>query len=381
MTEVAPTRSEIWIGLERLIGSDAKLADLWAHGIHLLAARRWRELELEVPPLLVEAEQRAAVATIAATVLLQRVRAAWDGPMLLFKGPEAASYYPAPTLRPYIDIDLLVPNPEEAQRALLAAGFEECENPPWAFRFANSDVDLFADRHHLRPIRWPGLPLNVELHRRPSWPPWMPTPFAWSADELFSVGVPSQAAVDGVLTLPRAHHALLLAAHSWVHSPLGRLGDLIDVAVVSEGVDERELTVVAERWGMTRLWRTMIEAMEAVIVGRGAANTLALRTWARNLPSVRERTVFETHLERWLSCFSALPAGQAIRVSSANLLMDLRPATHEPWRSKLGRTVRAIRNAFTSKSKHDAELGHQGRQLTVRRRHGGDRPSKVPRAR
>jgi putative nucleotidyltransferase-like protein len=372
--------SAIWEGVDRIIGTVANLSDLRAHRIHLLAARRLRDLERELPRELLEAERRAAVATMAATVLLERARAAWDGPMLLFKGPEAASYYPDPTLRPYIDVDLLVPNPEEAQGALLSAGFEESEDPPWAFRFAGPGVDVFGDRHHLRPLRWPGLPLRVELHRRPSWPPWMATPFA-SADELFSVGVPSQAAVDGLLTLPRGHHALLLAAHSWVHSPLGRIGDLIDVAVVSAGVDQRELAHVAECWGLTRLWRTTIAAVDAVILRNGAAHNLALRTWARNLQSVRERTVLETHLERWTSCFWALPPGQALRVSASNVLIDLRPATHEPWSAKLGRMLRAIRNAFTSKSSHDAELGHEGRQLSLRRKRGGKRTSKFPWAR
>ena len=360
--------SAIWEGVDRLIGSVSNLSDLRAHRIHLLAARRWRELGREVPLVLVEAERRASVASLAASVLLARLRDAWEGPMLLFKGPEAAFYYPDPVLRPFIDVDLLVSTPEEAQRALLSAGFEESEDPPWAFRFARTGVDLFVDRHHLRPLRWPGLPLRVELHRHPSWPPWMATPFASSADELFAVGVPSQLGVEGLLTLPRGHHALLLAAHSWVHSPLGRLGDLIDVAVVSEGVSETELADVAERWGVTRLWRTTISAADAVILGDSAAHTLALRIWARNLQTVRERTVLETHLERWTSCFWALPPGQALRVSASNVLLDLRPATHEPWRAKLVRVLRAIRNAFTSKSKHDAELGHEGRQLALRRK-------------
>ena len=45
------------------------------------------------------------------------------------KGPEVAAHYPVPSDRPFGDLDLLVEDPEAAQRALIAAGFVEFGEP------------------------------------------------------------------------------------------------------------------------------------------------------------------------------------------------------------------------------------------------------------
>ncbi len=130
--------------------------------------------------------------------------------MILHKGPEVAAHYPDPILRDFGDVDLIVRNAEEVQRALIAAGFEEIGDPA-----------LYVDIQHLRPLRWPELPLRVEIHSRPKWVEALPGP---STEELFAAAVPSTATIDGFLALPPQHHALVLAAHSWATSRCGGSG-------------------------------------------------------------------------------------------------------------------------------------------------------------
>ena len=132
------------------------------------------------------------------------------------KGPEVGARYPDPALRPCKDLDLLVENPIGVQRALRAAGFVPTGTP-----------HLYEGIHHLRPLYLPGLPVTIEVHARPKWPDHMTAP---PAAELIEAAVPSTLGVPGLLTLPVAHHAVVLAAHAWAHDPLACAGRLIDVA-------------------------------------------------------------------------------------------------------------------------------------------------------
>src|SRR4029450_13299262 len=84
--------------------------------------------------------------------------AAVAGPIVLMKGPEVAALWPTPQSRPYSDVDLLVEDAAEAQRALLAAGLRPVGDP-----------GLYVDIHHLRPLLAPGLAVAVEVHDRPKW--------------------------------------------------------------------------------------------------------------------------------------------------------------------------------------------------------------------
>jgi hypothetical protein len=348
----------IWEAADALLERAPHWSDLRAHGVELIAARRWRARGRPVPPEVDRQEHLAAVRTLATPLVLERARAAYDGPIVVLKGPEVAARYPDPTLRPSVDLDLLVGDVEEAQRALLAAGFEPAGDPAWAFRQSPGNGDLFANKQHDRPLYWPGLPLGVELHRRPSWPRWLTPP---RADRLLAAAVPGTTGVDGLLVLPPAEHAVVLAAHAWVHIPLGRLRDLLDVAATAAAAERRELDDVAGELGVERLWSATISAADSLLSGE--PSPLALRLWARNLPALRERTVAEAHLERWISTFWTLPPGVAVRQSASNIAWDFRPAAQEPWRAKLARIRRAVRNAAARKSQHDRELGREARQL------------------
>lgn len=345
-----PVDGPMWDGVDRLVDRAPGLADLRSHQLELFAARRWRALGLPVPPELVEEERLAAVVVLTAPILLERARAAYDGPMLLMKGPEVASRYPDPALRLFKDLDLLVDDVEAAQRALLAAGFR-----------AVGDPALYEGIHHLRPLAFPGLPLTVELHSRPKWIEGLEPP---PSTELFGLASGAEAGVDGVLALPPAHHALVLAAHSWGHEPLRRMRDLVDVAAVAQGLDRDELRGLAAAWRMERAWTTTIGAADALFLG--GSPPWAVRVWARNLAKVRERTVLENHLARWLSDFWALPAQDAVRALGSTFAGEVRPAPGEGWGAKLSRSARAVRNALLRRSEHEREWSREKSRLRDR---------------
>ena len=206
--------------------------------------------------------------------------------------------------------------------------------------------------YHLVPLEWPGLPLRVEVHHRPNWPRRLSPP---PTEEFFAVAVPSICGVPGISTLPPAQHALVVAAHAWAHAPLARIGDLLDVALLAEGADRGEIDVIAERWGMGKLWRTTIGAADAILWA-GRPPSLAQRTWARHLAAVRERTVFESHLEDWLSALWALPIPRAVWAIAAEVASEGLPARGEPWSAKARRSRIALRHAFLRKSEHDRFL-------------------------
>jgi hypothetical protein len=337
---VESCRRELWASVTRLVDSTDDVDALRANRLHLLAARRWRDLGKDVPAGLVEAERFSALATLVVPELLERARSACDGELVIHKGPEVAARYPDPVLRPLIDIDLVASNAAATQEALVAAGFVEVGDPVF-----------YAAAPHRLPLQWPGVPVLVEVHADLNWPRWLArSPTA----QLLAEAVPSSLGIDGIRTLEPHHHVLAVAAHSWSHGPFGRVGDLVDVAAMMDGLDRGELARLARRWGIGRMWRTTLEAVDAVLFeGR---RSWAVRTWARNLPEVRERTVLEVHVARWLAGFSAAGPIRGVRVLGEAVAKDLRPAVGETWGQKLARVPRAVRNAFVRQSRHHRQL-------------------------
>ncbi len=320
-----------WTAIDRLIDGapNATVTDLEAHGVHLLAARHWQRMGRPVPTQLIADEQSAVAYSLAVPVLLHRIRAILDGPILLLKGPEVAASYPDRVLRQFGDLDLLVPDASAAQDRLLQAGFELAQGHEF--------------EHQERDIRWPGLPLVIEIHRTPYWPVWMTPP---TAEQLFTEAIPSATGVPGLLTMPKRDHALLLAAHSWRHNPLRRLQDLIDISVMIEGLDRDELAERARAWGMLRIWSVTIETIDALFGEQPDQRTLALRTWARHLVQVRDRTILEKHLYLWLAALAAPTLRQAGLTLLATARDDLSPMREETWSTKRDRMKRAARDAF-----------------------------------
>jgi hypothetical protein len=309
-----------------LAASSAPESVLRVHRVELLEARRRRAAGLALAGDLIADETRAAVNEMAVTGLLARIAAACDGPLLLMKGPEVAAAYGAGGLRSFGDLDILTDDAPAAQEALIAAGFQEVFDP-----------EIYEDIHHLRPLWWPGLPLVVELHTRPNWPAAIPGP---STDELLAAAVPSTLGVPGITTLPPEHHTLVLAAHAWEHQALGRLGNLIDVAVMLRRADEAAVARLARAWGCARMWRTTRRAVRAGVEGQGRSAAVTL--WARHLRAARERTVFEWHVKDLLAPVWGYPVR---RVPEAIL--------SEARRLQLGRTWSALRNARRPRSEYN----------------------------
>jgi Uncharacterised nucleotidyltransferase len=332
--------SAFWDAVDRLVERAPRQSDLYNHRLELFEARRLRKIGLTVPPELAVRERRSAATVLTVPVLLDRVRAATDVPLLLFKGPEVAARYPDPALRVFRDVDLIAANPGEAQRALLAAGFQEVGDP-----------ELYRDIHHLRPLRWPGLPLVVELHSRPKWIEPLAPP---SSTSLFADARPDSGG-SGLLAPSPAQHAVLLAVHSWAHEPLRILRDLVDVGALWGETGDGEVDEVAREWGVERLWSTTAAACECVF--SGGRRPGALRVWAQNLERVRERTVLEEHVQRWVSDFSALPPRLALGRMRRTLVRELAPDRGEGWRRKLSRSGLAFRNADRRRSDHEREAG------------------------
>jgi hypothetical protein len=333
----------MWDRVDELLAHAPHTAALRLHRVELLEARRRRAAGLDAGAF-IDDEGLALAVDLAAPALLERIRDACDGPLVLFKGAEVALDYPGPRLRRFRDLDLLSGDAERAQAALIAAGFVEINDP-----------ENYRDIHHLRPLWWPGLPLVVELHSRPKWIDGVAGP---PVEELLEASVPGRLGVQGVDALAPEHHTLILAAHDWAHEPLGRLGNLIDVAVTQTRSDDAELAALARRWGCARMWRTTRTAVRAVLEGEGRSAGVAL--WARHLPAVRERTVFETHAQELLAPLWGVPPSRAPALVRGAMASTAGRSGAEPWRAKLRRAFTALGNAGMSRSDHDLVLDARG---------------------
>ncbi|MGN6872150.1 MAG: nucleotidyltransferase family protein [Solirubrobacteraceae bacterium] len=330
----------MWDHLEEVVGDASSTQALRAHGVHLFAAQRWRAAGREVPADLQEDERRATMLGLAAPLLLQHVRSACTGRIMLMKGAEVAACYLDPATRYFRDLDIVVDDPRAVQRALIACGFVEGGRP-----------EAFEDIHHLRPLVWPGIPLIVEVHHKPKCPAWLAPP---SVEELMGLSVASRTGVEGVLAPSPAAHALLLAAHSWAHQPLGRLRDLVDIVAVLGHSDRRLAAELAHRWRWERMWTTTLAAADAILAG--APRPRWLSVWGRHLQPLRERTVLEDHLQRVVAPLYALPPAGAVRALGAALGEFAARYPGESRVEKLRRSRRAVAHAFMDQSAHDLSV-------------------------
>jgi len=319
----------LWTAVDSLL-EGATLEGILAHKLGPLAANRLRRLGAPVPRPLVLEERAAAVSMLSAVPLLERIRELHDGRLLLLKGPDVARLYPG-TARRFGDLDLLFDDAADVHETLVANGFVEVEDP---------DFEFTPDHHHLQPLRWPALPLLVEVHKTPHWPAWVSRPP--SVAEIREASVPSALGLDDVRTPAPLHQTLILAVHAWSHVPLHTLRDVIDVAAVAAPLDDRELERTAKRWGIGRIWRTTQDAIDGLFYdGR---ETAALRIWARHLEGVRKQSILESHVARLLHPYWEAPAHRAT-LSVARALGDaVRPLPGETWGEKLRRIGRAVRN-------------------------------------
>jgi Uncharacterised nucleotidyltransferase len=331
----------LWEAVERRLTAASEEGVL-AHQLAPLAALMLRRSGRAVPASWLAEERQAAVRMLAVVPVLQAVRAISDGPVVLMKGPEVALRYPE-AARSFRDLDVLVPSARTTHAQLRNGGFVEVGDP-----------ELYYRLHHLRPLAWQGFPLSVEIHGVPKWPDRLRLP---PPTDVIESAVPSALEIEDLRAPDPARHALLLAAHAWAHEPLRSLRDLVDVAALAAEAKPGEIDQLARWWGIEPLWRTT-DAATAALVEEGS-RSLAVSLWARHLPTVRERTVVEGHLQKWLSGFWALPPREAVSQLLAALRRDLLRAPEEGWKAKLARTRTALRHARVPRSTHDLQLGEE----------------------
>jgi hypothetical protein len=339
-----PSGSDVTVDLsdriEKLVDRAPSVDALKMHRLHLAAARLWRSRGEAVPADLRSHERAAAMRGMLTNLVLGRVRQAYGGALMLMKGPEIAALYPFPSDRSFRDLDLLADDAPAAQRALIAAGFVETTDP------------TNYDKHqHLSPLLWPGLPLAVEIHRRPNQPAWLGPA---GTEMLFEFGLPSSTGVDGLLAPEPAAHALLLVAHAWTHEPLGRIGDLLDVAAALEAANRGRVEVLAREWGWDRMWRTSLAATDAVLASKPTRVVLA--TWSRHLAALRERRVVEAHIARFAAPACSLPPGDVPGALLHVLKSTVAPGEHEGWKAQVHRSFLAVAHAFRGASDHEHSL-------------------------
>jgi Uncharacterised nucleotidyltransferase len=330
-----------WEAVYRLIETlDPML--LPEHGLGPLAARRLRLQGRPVPEHLIREDRAAATANLVAPSLLARVRDAYDGPLLLLKGPEVAARYPDRARR-FGDLDLLAGDAQAAHAALLAAGFslEDREWPPPGYD------NIHRPHYHLHPLEWAGFALRIEIHQHVKWPGGLTPP---RNEDLFEAAAPSSVGVEGLLAPHPNHHAILLASHAWGEIPMRKLRELVDVLVFVDDAQRGELARLARRWQFDRAWNATLAAADWVL--GGAPEPTFVRIWARYLRNLREPTVVEMHLQEWLSPFWLVPPRLAIRRTGMAFVRELRPSPEQTWADKRSQTVEALLHPLSPKSAH-----------------------------
>jgi hypothetical protein len=311
------------------------------HGLGPLEALRLKRTGQPIPEALELEARMSMFAMLSTQPLLERVRSSCDGPLVLMKGPEIAIRYPG-SARAFIDLDLLVPDAVRTHGQLREAGFVEIPDDDRPFR----------RHHHLRPLKWPELPLPMEIHDSPHWPDGLSLP---PTQAILASARDSNLGVEGLQAPEPAQHALLVAAHAWAHEPLHLLRDLIDVRALISPELRPGIERTARAWGIGRLWRTTDRVTDSVLSKRRLPPLVGL--WAGHLGEMRERSVLENHLRAWLSGYWALPLPAALVATARAARNDIAPAPEEGWSDKLSRALTAVKNATTPLSNHDRLLG------------------------
>jgi hypothetical protein len=186
----------------------------WAQDLHVIvhhrlaglalaaAAADGTKLDQRTEDLLTQARDtdivRSMAAEVAAPAAIARLREAGVGPVVT-KGPGIADTYPQPALRPFRDIDILVPHKGflRARRALEGLGFHSlpdrerprayfdlrCREAVNLFREDGTSIDL---HHHIPPWIW-GRRLSFQDIRARAQPFHLPAGVVPVADRLHNL--------------------------------------------------------------------------------------------------------------------------------------------------------------------------------------------------
>lgn len=330
-----------WPAIDRIL-ERLDVESVRGHGLGPLCAFRLRSLGRPLPQELEREERATHAAQLVAPVLLSRARNAFDGRLVMLKGPEITLCYPGRARR-FGDLDLLADDAEAAQRALLSAGFrlQDRDWPPPGYD------DLRRPHYHLHPLEWPGLALRLEVHKSVKWPKGLRPP---RSEEILEAAVPSSLGIEGLLVPDRRHQAVLLGSHAWGEVVMRNLRELLDVVLFLDGQDRGELAAIARRWGFQPGWDTTVAVADWLFYD--APEPAVVKVWARYLRTLREPTVLEMHIQEWLAPFWLAPPRQALRRLAAAIVRDLRPEPGQTWVQKAHQTARAVLNPLTPASEH-----------------------------
>ena len=252
------------------------------HGVHLLAADWWRTSGQRIEPQMQRALDDELVRAHARHLLreaeLARILEVTGQPTIVLKGDEIATHYPDPALRPAADIDILVLDPEAAQRRLIDAGWIET-----GFHAAGRAGQV--RHHHLVGLSRPGSPIGLEVHRRPSWLNWMRPP---APDQLFECAEESE--ISSAPVLRPDVHVLVVASHLLRSDPFARLRDLVDVGLLRSQASVAAVAQLAADWNGRRAWEIVNRTVDSLLLdsGRLPVTSLALGRPSRRMELRRE---------------------------------------------------------------------------------------------
>lgn len=209
----APTSGLNWDGIQRLAV---------VHGVAPIVHQAWRNVPEAPPALLQDFKHLRQVYALRGVLGLQqrdeilRIFQEAQVPYLVLKGAALArTWYGDLSLRPFVDIDVLLPPPElaRAHHLLLQAGYAAGSQPRTPY--------------HEAPLQGTGLPCSVELHHSLSA---QPLRAGLTFDDLYarSLVLPG----EGVRTLGREDTLLHLCLHLLGHVKLTqgwKLSYLLDI--------------------------------------------------------------------------------------------------------------------------------------------------------
>jgi hypothetical protein len=122
-------------------------------------------------------------------------------------------------------------------------------------------------RHHqLSPLVDPKYGVTVEIHRRPN--TGSLGRFV-TVEQCFADSVESSTGVTGVRAPSPEHHFIFHLAHAWADRPLGRIRDLIDLALLSAELGGPEIArSTSKRFGVSRVWDATVSAQQSILYGQ-----------------------------------------------------------------------------------------------------------------
>lgn len=217
------------------------------------------ELSVGDPDEVQRGRRAQARSILVAETILDELCTRVEQPVVLMKGLEVAQLYPAPTHRPFRDVDVLMQDPTPVWHDLVGRGYRK--SPRRRF-----DIE----HHHLPALVPPYGVVGIELHHRPNVPRWGHIPVGL----IFDTAEPSRTGIPG-LQRPRDDvHALLMAMHCW-KGGFARVRDLFD-ALLLASVSPVPVGDTAEDLGLQRFWQLTVRLSEAVLFGTSTRATRSL---------------------------------------------------------------------------------------------------------